>query len=329
MVTCRLARPERAARWSASRSESSARAAARSCGERRRRVLQRLRAGADGQVPDRRQQAVRAEHADQPGVLDDHVLARDVQPGQRVEQLVLGLGHHPAQVLLGADVGPVRRLDLGQPRGRVGGGVRLLERGGEVVLLLDVGDPELEAVVDRDVERLARSPGPAAAGPSPGGAVSPTTPGSSASIASCSTAPRSRDGSPKLCWTCSPSQSWPLSRTIAGAAIGSSEQRVTGLSVPLTLSGSGRARAPARASRRCRTPRAAPRTAVRRTPRPRRPRLRGRPCSACRSRTGTAAAGRPRRAQPVDLSGLGTATSSPCREDATCRAAPARTPGGR
>ena len=80
----------------------------------------------------------------------------DVQPGQRVEQLVLGLRHHPAQVLLGADVGPVRRLDLGQPRGRVGGGVGLLQRGREVVLVLDVGDPEVEAVVDGDRQLLVR-----------------------------------------------------------------------------------------------------------------------------------------------------------------------------
>ena len=48
----------------------------------------------------------------------------------------------------------------------------------------------------------------------------PMMPGSESRAAS-STAARSRDGSPKLCWTCRPSQIAPESRTIAGAAIGS------------------------------------------------------------------------------------------------------------
>ena len=85
-------------------------------GEPLRRLLERLRAGAERQVPDRRQQAVRAEHADEARALDEVVPAGRVQPGERVEQLVLGLGHHPAQVLLGADVRsstPPRRWSAG------------------------------------------------------------------------------------------------------------------------------------------------------------------------------------------------------------------------
>src|SRR5689334_11260978 len=49
----------------------------------------------------------------------------------------------------------------------------------------------------------------------------------SASSALSSTAARSRLGSPKPCWTCSPSQTEPSSRARAGAAIGSSEHSWT------------------------------------------------------------------------------------------------------
>ena len=63
--------------------------------------------------------------------------------------------------------------------------------------------------------------------PAPGGSTSPTTPGSSVASAFSSTAARSREGSPNECRTCRPSHTSPLSRTIAGAAIGSSEPRVT------------------------------------------------------------------------------------------------------
>ena len=59
----------------------------------------------------------------------------------------------------------------------------------------------------------------------------------SASSALVSTAPRSRAGSPKLCCTCRPSQISPLSRTIAGAAIGSSEHSWTVRSESLRVSG--------------------------------------------------------------------------------------------
>ena len=77
-------------------------------------------------------------------------------------------------------------------------------------------------------------------GPGPGGSVSPTIPGSPASAtasALASTAARSRDGSPNWCCTCSPSHTSPLSRTIAGAAIGSRLHRVTVRSVPSIVSG--------------------------------------------------------------------------------------------
>ena len=78
-------------------------------------------------------------------------------------------------------------------------------------------------------------------GPGPGGSVSPTMPGSAPSSASASawvrTAARSRDGSPNWCCTCSPSHTSPSSRSMAGAAIGSSVHRVTARSVPSIVSG--------------------------------------------------------------------------------------------
>ncbi len=64
-------------------------------------------------------------------------------------------------------------------------------------------------------------------------------PGSSWASAASSTAARSRDGSPKLCTTCSASQTSPLSRTMAGAAIGSSVQSWTLRSAYSPVSGSG------------------------------------------------------------------------------------------
>ena len=157
MVTCRLARPERAARCSVVRSESSASASARSAANARGRLLERLGTGADGQVPDRREQAVRAEHPDEPRPVGDRVLAGGVQPGQRVEQPVLGLGHHPAQVLLGA-----RRWSSTPPRPTASRAVGLAEalawsRAPAIdVLVLHVGDPVVEPLVHGDVERRTR-----------------------------------------------------------------------------------------------------------------------------------------------------------------------------
>ena len=62
-------------------------------------------------------------------------------------------------------------------------------------------------------------------------------PGSSVASAFSSTAPRSRAGSPYWWATCRPSQIAPDSRTIAGAAIGSSVHSRTSRSVPFTSSG--------------------------------------------------------------------------------------------
>ena len=96
-----------------------------------------------------------AEHADEAGAGHEHVLAGHVQAGERGEQGVLGLRHHPAQVLLGPDGGPVRRLDAAQPRGGDGRLVGLVERAGHGVLVLHVGEPEVEALVDGHVQRVA------------------------------------------------------------------------------------------------------------------------------------------------------------------------------
>ena len=128
IVTCRLASPARAD-LSAALSSPPFSASSRSAANARGRLLQHLGAGAEREVPDRGEQAVGAEHADEPRVLGDRVLAGGVQAGERVEELVLGVRHDPAQVLLGADVGPVRRLDRGQPDGGHHAAVGLLERG--------------------------------------------------------------------------------------------------------------------------------------------------------------------------------------------------------
>ena len=65
-------------------------------------------------------------------------------------------------------------------------------------------------------------------------------PASSVAMAASSTAPRSRAGSPYWWATCRPSQIAPLSRTIAGAAIGSSVHSRTSRSVLGTVSGTVR-----------------------------------------------------------------------------------------
>ena len=73
--------------------------------------LQGLGAGAEREVPDRRDQAVRAEHPDQPVAVHQVSRVGGVQPGEAVEDPVLVVGQHPAEVLTVADRGPVRRLD--------------------------------------------------------------------------------------------------------------------------------------------------------------------------------------------------------------------------
>ena len=141
-----------------------------------------------------------------------------------------GSGITQRRCSFGADVGPVRRLDAGQPGGRAWRRSLACSSeavGGGPLGLLDVGDPEARSpsctVTSSDV---AGRPGPAAAGPRRAGRSG--RPGRARTPAPCSsTAPRSRAGSPKLCCTCSPSQISPLSRTIAGTAIGSSEQSTT------------------------------------------------------------------------------------------------------
>ena len=106
-----------------------------------------------------------------PGVRHQHVAAGGVQPGERVEQR-----RPPARACtqrrcsLVADVGPVRRVtDVSRTVG-VDRGVGLLERarqvGGRVG---DVGDPEVEAVVDGDRRAASPATRSCSRGPSPGG----------------------------------------------------------------------------------------------------------------------------------------------------------------
>ena len=131
-------------------------------------------------------------------------------------------------------------------------------------------------------------------GPSPGGSVRPTTPGSRVERGLQHRAEVAR-GVAEVVLHLQPQPD--LAAVAHHRRRGHRQQRAQRhrLVGALAPSAARWPRAPARASRRCRTPRAAPRTGGRRRPpRPRPPR-RGRPCSACPSRTGTAAGGRPRR----------------------------------
>ena len=205
-------------------------------------------------------------------------------------------------------------------------------------VVLHIGHPEVEAVVHRDVQAVALRPGPAAAGRRRAGRSGPTMPGS-ASSAALSTAPRSRDGSPKLCCTCRPSQ---IVAAVAHHRRRGHRQQRREQDVlrrcPSTVSGAVAAGTSSRSAIRShsdgspsngRATYAAVRAVARR---------RGRPCSACRSRTGRADAGRPRprRARSRSYRCRGPCgTSWPWREPTDRsyvprrRAGPACTPGGR
>ena len=204
-VSCRLARPARAARSS----EVSGRA-------RRQRLVEGCDEGAAGSsraaapVPTGRSQTGTARPCARNIPISRppstrRVVAARVQPGEGVEQLVLVVGHHPAEVLAVADRGPVRRLHAGQPLGRRGRLVGLLERGrGGAVLVVDVGEPEVEAAVHGDLQRLVGDAGPGAAGRRRAPRCRPTTRVRLGVQRALRTAARSRLGSPYACCTCRP-----------------------------------------------------------------------------------------------------------------------------
>ena len=149
MVTWRLARPERAARCSVVRTDVVRSASSSAALNFAGRLLQ-----ASAPVPTGRSQTrVSRPCAEHP---DSRASARSSWPegaaGRARRAARLRLGHHPAQVLLGADVGPVRRFDRRQPRGRGTADVGLSSApAGRPVV--DVGHPVVEALVDGDVER--------------------------------------------------------------------------------------------------------------------------------------------------------------------------------
>ena len=197
------------------------------------RLLEYLGTGAHRQVPDGSQDSRgrgTCRRACEPSAMLVLTAHRAAAPGRRA-----GRPRAPASPSAGAPW--CRRSSSTPPRrcsGVRSGAQQLLACSRAASVLrgpIGLGDPEAEAVVHGDVEPRRRRPGPAAWGPRPGVSVSPTipvSPAAAAAIAFTSTAPRSREGSPKLCWTWRPSQISPFSRTRAGAAPGSSEHRVTG-----------------------------------------------------------------------------------------------------
>ena len=77
-----------------------------------------------------------------------------MHPGQCVEQRLLVVRQHPAQVLLRADTAPVGRVDAGEPGRRDDRGVGAVERRRDVVgdLRAAALDPEIETLVHGDLE---------------------------------------------------------------------------------------------------------------------------------------------------------------------------------
>ena len=158
----------------------------------------------------------------------DLVAAGGVQPGERVEQLGPRARASPS-----AGAPWCRRWSSTPPRrvvSRADGEAAALACSSAAAMAGSSSTsatqkPKPSCTVTSSGSSVTRS---CSRGPAPGGSVRPTMPGSPGRPAPLAARPpRSRDGSPKWCCTCSPSQIWPLSRTIAGAAIGSSEQSVT------------------------------------------------------------------------------------------------------
>ena len=158
IVTWRLARPERAERWSPVQGGV--------VGQRRVEVArERATPGPRGPPARCRAAGPRPAHSspcarnmpDQPGPRHDDVLAGDVQARERVEELVLGLGHAPS-----AGAPWCRRRSSTPPRpgsaarSGVAAALACSSAAAQVVLVVDVGEPEVEAVVDGDLQRARR-----------------------------------------------------------------------------------------------------------------------------------------------------------------------------
>ena len=152
MVTWRLASPDRAARCSLVRAESSAKASARA-GEVARRVLECFGAGAQRQVPHGSQQAVGTEHPHQPTAFDQGVppatwtrasASSSASSGSGITQRRCSLV--PTSVQYAPRPAPV--LAAGWPA--ESRPPELAHRGG----VLDISQPEVEAVVNGDRESL-------------------------------------------------------------------------------------------------------------------------------------------------------------------------------
>jgi len=106
----------------------------------------------------RHEEAVRPEHTGElrvrPGVGGELERARRAQPRQRVECHVLGCAEHPTHVRLAGYPAPIGTSGGAQTLGGKDRGVGGLERRIDlVVALLSPVEPEVEALVHRDVER--------------------------------------------------------------------------------------------------------------------------------------------------------------------------------
>ena len=137
-VTWRLTTPARARRAAVSSGSVSASAAssrpvsAASGSSQRGRLLRRLKR----QVPDGDDQPERPEGADVLRALPQPQFAAGRQPSKGVEQRLLVLREHPAQVAALTDAAPVRRGRRAQPDGRHHAGIGLLQGSRDLAVLL-------------------------------------------------------------------------------------------------------------------------------------------------------------------------------------------------
>ena len=153
-----------------------------------------------------------------------------MQPGERVQQLLLGVRHDPAQVVLLRRLAPVRGLHA-RRAGRSGWRRRWpapgRRRPRRVAFSASSTQNSKPAVHDRLERRLRGRADPAAADRRPGAARPATGVPGSAVSARCSVSARSRLMSPEAVSFCRPSSTAPSSRRSAGQAIGSTVASVT------------------------------------------------------------------------------------------------------
>ena len=235
IVTCRFASPARAERSASVSGEVSSRAPPGSAvATASHRLLERLGAGADRQVPDRHEQPVGPEHPDQP---------RRRRPARSSPAACSRASASSSRVLVVAAAPSAgapwcRRRSSTPPRPtvrRAVGATAALACSSDAARrsrrVVDVGDPEVEAVVHLDRQRLVGEqvlqPRALARVPRSG---RPSRPARRRGRRA-ARRPAPGSGRRSACCTWSPSQTVPSCRTRAGAAIGSSVHSSTSRSL--------------------------------------------------------------------------------------------------